>query len=69
MVPAWAKNRARWAQSLKAIVTGQLPLISFLTLLLFLTPSILITRVATVALTYTGLSRESAKFQARLAFT
>ena len=31
--------------------------------------SILLTRVATVALTHTGLSRESAKFQARSAFT
>ncbi len=33
------------------------------------TLSILVTRIATVALTYTGLSRESAKFQARSAFT
>ncbi len=34
-----------------------------------ITLSILITRIATVALTFTGLSRESAKFQARSAFT
>ena len=34
-----------------------------------LTFSILITRIATVALTHTGLSRESARFQARSAFT
>jgi K+/H+ antiporter YhaU regulatory subunit KhtT len=31
--------------------------------------SILVTRIATVALTHTGLSRQSAKFQARSAFT
>lgn len=31
--------------------------------------SILITRIATIALTHTGLSRESAKFQARSAFS
>jgi NhaP-type Na+/H+ and K+/H+ antiporter len=40
-----------------------------ISLLLVLTLSILITRIATVALTYTGLSRESARFQARSAFT
>lgn len=34
-----------------------------------LTLSILVTRIATVALTFTGMSRESAKFQARSAFT
>ncbi len=44
-------------------------MISILTLLVVMTLSILITRIATVALTYTGLSRESAKFQARSAFT
>ncbi len=44
-------------------------MISILTLLVVLTLSILVTRIATVALTYTGLSRESAKFQARSAFT
>lgn len=44
-------------------------MISMITLLMVLTLSILITRVATVALTHTGLSRESAKFQARSAFT
>lgn len=46
--------------------TALLPIAS---LLLVLTLSILITRVATVALTLTGLSRESARFQARSAFT
>jgi hypothetical protein len=40
-----------------------------LTLLFILTLSILITRIATVALTHTGLSHESARFQARSAFT
>ena len=44
-------------------------MVSILTLLLVMTLSILLTRVATVALTHTGLSRESAKFQARSAFT
>lgn len=44
-------------------------MISILSLLLVLTLSILVTRIATVALTFTGLSRESAKFQARSAFT
>lgn len=38
-------------------------------LLVILTVSILITRIATVALSHTGLSRESARFQARSAFT
>ncbi|MHC4413975.1 MAG: TrkA C-terminal domain-containing protein [Planctomycetota bacterium] len=38
-------------------------------LLVLLTMSILVTRVATVALTLTGMSRQSAKFQARSAFT
>jgi len=44
-------------------------MISIVTLLIVLTLSILITRIATVALTHTGLSRASAKFQARSAFT
>jgi hypothetical protein len=44
-------------------------MISIVTLLLVLTLSILLARIATVALTRTGLSRESAKFQARSAFT
>jgi len=44
-------------------------MIPIFTLLLILTLSILITRFATVALTYTGLSREIARFQARSAFT
>lgn len=44
-------------------------MISIISLLVVLTVSILVTRIATVALTHTGLSRESAKFQARSAFT
>lgn len=44
-------------------------MLSILTLLMVLTFSILVTRIAAVALTHTGLSRESAKFQARSAFT
>ncbi len=44
-------------------------MIAIATLLTILTISILITRVATVSLSHTGLSRESARFQARSAFT
>lgn len=44
-------------------------MLSIISLLVVLTLSILVTRVATVALTFTGLSRESARFQARSAFT
>lgn len=44
-------------------------MLSIISLLIVLALSILVTRVATVALTYTGLSKESAKFQARSAFT
>ena len=44
-------------------------MISIISLLVVLTLSILVTRIATVALTHTGLSRQSAKFQARSAFT
>lgn len=38
-------------------------------LLVVVTRSILVTRIATLALTHTGLSREAASFQARSAFT
>ena len=38
-------------------------------LLIILVLSLLVTRVATVALTFTGLAQESARFQARSAFT
>jgi hypothetical protein len=44
-------------------------LISIISLLVIVTVSILITRVATVMLTHTGLSREAARFQARSAFS
>lgn len=44
-------------------------MIAVLTLLLVLVISLIITRVATISLTHTGLSRESARFQARSAFT
>lgn len=40
-----------------------------LSLRVVLSVSILITRIATIALTHTGLSRETARFQARSAFT
>jgi len=43
-------------------------MVSVIVLLIILTLSILITRIATVALTLTGLSRDSARFQARSAF-
>jgi len=44
-------------------------MIAIITLLCVLTFSLFITRVATVALAHTGLSREAAQFQARSAFT
>lgn len=44
-------------------------MLPILSLLLVLVLSLLVTRVATVALTYTGLSRAAARFQARSAFT
>ncbi len=40
-----------------------------ISLLIIISLSIIITRIATVALSHTGLSKESAKFQARSAFT
>jgi K+/H+ antiporter YhaU regulatory subunit KhtT len=40
-----------------------------ITLIIILLMSIIITRVASIALTHTGLSRESSRFQARSAFT
>jgi K+/H+ antiporter YhaU regulatory subunit KhtT len=40
-----------------------------ITVILILIFSILLTRVASIALTHTGLSKESSKFQARSAFT
>ena len=42
---------------------------AIISLLVILTLSIIITRIATVAMVHTGLSRESAQFQARSAFT
>lgn len=42
---------------------------SIISLFVVVSLSILITRIATLALTHTGLSRESARFQARSAFT
>jgi K+/H+ antiporter YhaU regulatory subunit KhtT len=44
-------------------------MIAIISLLVVLTLSILITRIATVALTLTGLSKDAARFQARSAFT
>lgn len=42
---------------------------SIISLIIIVTLSILITRIATIALTHTGLSDTAAKFQARSAFT
>lgn len=42
---------------------------AFITLFAVIIVSLLITRVATIALTLTGLSREVARFQARSALT
>lgn len=44
-------------------------MIAIISLLLIISLSILITRIATIALLHTGLSREAARFQARSAFT
>src|SRR6056297_3073460 len=44
-------------------------MIAIISLVIILALSLIITRIATIALTHTGLSRESAKFQARSAFT
>lgn len=44
-------------------------MLAIISLLLALALALLITRIATVALTYTGMSKESARFQARSAFT
>lgn len=44
-------------------------MISIVTLLVVLSFSLLITRIATVALTHTGLSRQTARFQSRSALT
>lgn len=44
-------------------------MVAALSVLVVVTLSILVTRVATVALVLTGLSREAARFQARSAFT
>lgn len=40
-------------------------MIGVITVILILVFSILITRIASIALTHTGLSKESSKFQAR----
>lgn len=44
-------------------------MIPALTVIIIITFSVLVTKVATIALMHTGLSRQSSKFQARSAFT
>ncbi|MGZ3673172.1 MAG: potassium transporter TrkA, partial [Ktedonobacterales bacterium] len=44
-------------------------MVALVSFLLVLTLSLIIERIATVALTLTGLSRDAAAFQARSAFT
>ena len=44
-------------------------MVGIISLLMVVALSMLVTRVATIALTHTGLSRESARFQARSALT
>lgn len=44
-------------------------MIAIITVVLVLVVSITVTKIASIALTHTGLSKESAKFQARSAFT
>jgi hypothetical protein len=50
-------------------VRQQSTMVAVISLLLVITISILVTRIASIALVHTGLSRESARFQARSAFT
>lgn len=54
---------------MRTITYNRAVMIALLSLLLIIVLSILVTRVATIALIHTGLSRESARFQARSAFT
>ncbi len=51
------------------LVPVMIGIIGIIALLTVLSLSLIVTRVATVALTFTGLSQEAAKFQARSAFT
>lgn len=44
-------------------------MLAIVSLLIIITMSMLVTKIASVALTHTGLSRQSARFQARSAFT
>jgi hypothetical protein len=44
-------------------------MLAIITLLLIITMSIIVTRIATIALVHTGMSKESARFQSRSAFT
>jgi hypothetical protein len=44
-------------------------MVAIISLLVIITISIIITRIATIALAHTGLSEQSARFQARSAFT
>lgn len=44
-------------------------MVAIISLLVIITLSIIITRIATIALAHTGLSEQSARFQARSAFT
>lgn len=44
-------------------------MIAIITVVIILILSVLVTKIASIALTHTGLSKESAKFQARSAFT
>lgn len=44
-------------------------MLSILSVLLIVALSVLVTRIATIALVHTGLSRQAARFQARSAFT
>jgi hypothetical protein len=44
-------------------------MMAIVTLLVVVTVSVLVTRIATIALTHTGLSNEAARFQARSAFS
>lgn len=65
VILVWNSQLLRFhPETAKGIV--MVPIIS---LLIVLSLSLLLTRIATLALTYTGLSRQSAAFQVRSAFT
>lgn len=62
-------GNGRWGVELARLVLQVRRMTAILSLLLVVFVSMIITRIATIALAATGLSRESARFQARSALT